>query len=363
MAFFKGSLKRLEIVSKLSLVIISITLSVFLILLSENFMADISGWFKEPVKKEFQDKIKLDKVNEEMIAINEKLKKANEKVSNLSSSLKDANRKYNSEKKSFDTWIKARSTIGSPSEDSAVRNRGKRLDKLRAIEDAWQTKIEAAKKARKDLGTHQQTIISKRSMIKEEGNVKYRAAFKTFTIKIFFVRLAIILPIMILAFILLVKFKTSKFKSLIWGYTIYAVYAFFFGLVPYLPSFGGYIRYAIGAVLTLSIGYYVIKRLTVFTARKKAELEESREGRLNKIKHGTAIKAYKSHSCPSCERDFLLNKWRPKSKKLQTVVLEDEAPSFCHHCGLKIFDKCPKCNHRNFIHFPYCSNCGETLNT
>ncbi|GMT48518.1 MAG: hypothetical protein IEMM0008_0057 [bacterium] len=363
MAFFKGSLKRVEILSKLSLILISITLSVFLILLSENFMSDISGWFDKPIKENFQDKIKLDKVNEEVTAIGKKLKKANEKASNLSSSLNVAHRNYNSEKKSFETWIKARTTIGSPDEDSTVRDRGKKLDKLRAIEDAWQTKIDVAKKASSKLLTHQRGIISKRSRIRAEGNNKYWEARRTFTIKIFFVRLAIILPIMILAFILLVKFKTSKFKSLIWGYAIYAVYAFFFGLVPYLPSFGGYIRYAIGALLTLFIGYYTIKRLTVFTARKKAELEESREGRLNKIKHETAIKAYKSHSCPSCERDFLSNKWSPKSKKLLTPVLEEEAPSFCHHCGLILFDKCPKCSHRNFIHFPYCSNCGETLNT
>ncbi len=362
MAFFKGSLKRVEILSKLSLFLIAMALSVFLILLSDNFMEDIPHWFKKPIRKEFQDKPQLDKINGEMIPIGKKLKKADEKVSNLSISLNIANRKYQSEKKSFETWLKARRTIGSPNEDSKVRDRGKQLDSLRVIEDAWQAKIDAVKKEQKGLVAHQRSLVSKRSRTRAKGNEKYQTAYRTFSIKIFFVRLAIILPIMILAFILLAKFKASKFKPLIWGFTIYAIYAFFFGLVPYLPSFGGYIRYAIGVLLTLSIGYYVIKRLTVFTARKKAELEESREGRLKKIKHGTAIKAYNSHSCPSCERDFLSNKWLPKSKKLQTVVLEDEAPSFCHHCGLQIFDTCAKCNHRNFIHFPYCSSCGETLN-
>ncbi len=362
MAFFKGSLKRIEILSKLSLFLIAIALSVFLILLSDNFMADISGWFEKPNKEDFQDKSQLDKINGEMIPIGKELKKAKEKVSNLSISLNIANRKYRSEKKSFETWLKARRTIGSPDEDSKVRDRGKKLDSLRAIEDAWQTKIDAAKKEQKDLFAHQRSLVSKQSRIRAQGDEKYWAAYKIFSMKIFFVRLAIILPIMILAFILLAKFKASKFKPLIWGFTLYAVYAFFFGLVPYLPSFGGYIRYAIGVLLTLSIGYYVIKRLTVFTARKKAELEGSREGRLKNIKHETAIKAYKSHSCPSCERDFLSNKWLPKSKKLLTPVLEEEAPSFCHHCGLELFDQCSKCNHRNFIHFPYCSSCGETLN-
>ena len=358
---FKGSVKRLEFWSKFILFCVSITLATFLVLLSEKFMADIPQWFERPNQNSFIDKSKLEEFNNKKKPLTSQLKTFDDKISTLSISWRAAQKNYRNEKLSFENWLKARKTIGSPSDDSRVRTLATKLDKLRQIVDAWQDKLDAVHSERRALYTKINAIDHQRGKIQQEGYYKYNAAFQRYLIKIFFVRLAIILPIMILAFYLLVKFKRSKFRPLIWGYTLFSVHAFFFGLVPYLPSFGGYIRYTVGVILTLAIGYYVIIGLARYTARKKAELEESREGREQKIQHETAVKAYNSHSCPSCERDFLLNKWAPKAAKLALVIPEDEAPSFCHHCGIKLFDKCPSCQHRNFVHFPFCANCGESI--
>jgi len=173
--------------------------------------------------------------------------------------------------------------------------------------------------------------------------------------------LIFVAPILAIGIFLFIRFRKSKFWPFVWGYILFSLYAFFVGLIPYWPNFGGYIRYAVGIVLTILLGYYVIKKLTAYIERKRAELQASTQERAKKIEHLAAIKAFSSHSCPSCERDFLITKIHPQTKKLKDIVLEEDAPGYCPHCGLELFGKCKKCGRRNFVHFLFCSSCGLPL--
>ena len=58
---------------------------------------------------------------------------------------------------------------------------------------------------------------------------------------------------------------------------------FFFGLVPYLPSYGGYIRYTIGIIVSGGLGYYAIKTIGKYIEDKQAELQVSTEERSKKV--------------------------------------------------------------------------------
>jgi len=120
--------------------------------------------------------------------------------------------------------------------------------------------------------------------------------------------------------------------------------------VPYLPSFGGYIRYIVGIIVTVIAGYYTIKQLAAYNERKKSEMEKSSEERALEVKHEAALKAYASNVCPSCDHHYLIG-----------VVEKDRLPNYCLHCGLKLFEKCGACGEVNFAHFPYCWNCGGVI--
>jgi hypothetical protein len=169
---------------------------------------------------------------------------------------------------------------------------------------------------------------------------------------VFLIRLLIAFPILGIAVYIFPRFRQGKYRAFVWGYALFAIYIFFVGLVPYLPSYGGYVRYIVGILLTVFIGHRLIRQVGAYAERKKAELGRSAGERARGIAYETAVKALASHTCPSCERDFLI-----------TQNLADKAPNYCIHCGLQLFRECGRCAQRNFAHFRFCSACGSGLSS
>jgi ribosomal protein L34E len=278
-------------------------------------------------------------------------------------SLEKAERQYEAGKQSYADWLQARATIGSSQEDSEVRSRAQILDRFRQIQESWQARIDEINAADAKFEHQRETVRRKSRVLEQAANEKYTAALQKYEIRIFLIRLAMVLPVLGLAVLVFIRFRKNRFWPLAWGFILFSLYVFFVGLVPYLPSFGGYIRLTVGAVLTLFVGFYVIKQLGKYLQKKKNELEESTQDRALKIKDETALRAYQSHSCPSCERDFLIGKWYPKTRQATEIRSTEEAPDHCAYCGLPLFGKCPQCGARNFLHFSFCASCGRSLET
>ncbi len=361
MATYKGSLRRFEVLSKFVLFLISVTLSMFLILLGGKILDDFDSWIQAPNYKDFQDKAALSRVDAGLKAIDAQIRDYREQKYRLQKSREIASRKYFSEKEVFENWLQTRKAIGSPGQNSEVLSRARRLDETKKIEEEWQQKLDKLEENFYEVNKKKETLDREKERIDREDNKKYQSAMMAYSLKLFLVRLLFIAPILAIGVFLFIRYRSSRYKPLVWGYILFSLYAFFVGLVPYLPSYGGYIRYTVGIILTVLLGYYIIKQLMIYTEKKKAELQESNQERAKKIQQQTAIKAYASHCCPSCEVDFLMNKWHPQTKVLKDVVMEDDAPDYCTQCGLQLFGKCRTCGHRNFVHFPFCSSCGAPL--
>ena len=75
-----------------------------------------------------------------------------------------------------------------------------------------------------------------------------------------------------------------KNKIFINGFFYAMIYLFFVELVPYLPSYGGYVRYGVGLILLIFSTKYLIKKINLYYVKKKNELFLSQQDRINKLK-------------------------------------------------------------------------------
>ncbi len=184
---------------------------------------------------------------------------------------------------------------------------------------------------------------------------------RRYDLKVFLIRLLIILPILIIGIFFIIRFRRHKYWPLFLGFILFSFYSFFFGLVPYLPSYGGYVRYSVGIILSILLGVYAINKIKKFIENKKKELKLAGTERAKEVQMETAEKAFDNHICPSCGRDFLIKKWDGPVGKKEKLAISGVVSNYCRFCGLELFTKCKKCNYENFVHLPFCSNCGEKI--
>jgi hypothetical protein len=352
------SSKKLARTSKLIYFTISLLLCVFLILLSNKIISDLDKMATSPQVSDFENKELTASIQKLLIHADDTIKGFENSRSQIEKAQEAAHASYANEKESFDNWISARKTIGSPTNDKEVIERARKLDNFYKIEKAWKAQLSLIDERIKPFNLYKDSlnnIIQKDNYKAEE---LYAKAMRKFDLKVFLIRLLFVLPILLLGVFFFVRLRKNKFWPLFQGFSLFSLYAFFFGLVPYLPSYGGYIRYTVGIILCVFAGYYAITRIRKYVEQKRIELEASSKERAKNVQTGTAEKALMNHVCPSCGKDFILKNWEHTAEPVKNLhVITD----FCRFCGLELFAKCGKCGNKNFVHLPYCSNCGEQI--
>jgi hypothetical protein len=160
----------------------------------------------------------------------------------------------------------------------------------------------------------------------------------------FGIRLAFVGPLLLLALWQFRRYRGSDQWPFVWGFLLFGLFAFFVELVPYLPSFGAYIRYGVGALLTLVVGRSLIRWLNAYLLRKQQEQAAPQQQRQRQIRYEKALQTLGRHQCPSCERSL------PRQ--------EGALPNYCMHCGLQLQRHCDGCGSQHLACFPYCPSCG-----
>ena len=353
--------KKLERTSKFINYVIAIVLCGFLIMLSGRIIDDVDEWKERPTVAQFEDKALLEKQRDKRSELNGLLTKKEEQLSSVRSTIKVVKSNYKNAKESYDNWLAARKTVGSPNEDKEILSRANELDSYFATLQDWEQKMRVIEADVKSLQQQKEAIGQ---VIDKEQDRAYKLqqqAFRKYDLKVFLLRLLFILPILLLAIFFIFKFRKHKYWPLFLGFVLFAFYAFFFGLVPYLPSYGGYIRYTVGIVIVVLLGIYAINKIKAFIAKKKSELEVSGKERAKSVQTETAEKALDNHMCPSCGKDFIVKKWDKTVKKDTKSGTYGIVTNFCRFCGLELFKKCNKCGSENYAHLPFCSNCGDHI--
>ena len=121
------------------------------------------------------------------------------------------------------------------------------------------------------------------------------------------------------------------------------MFAFFVELVPYLPSYGGYVRDAVGIVVTALVGRYAILALNRYLERQKLAEAMPDQKRRQELSYDMALARLAKSVCPGCERP---------------VDLKNTTIDFCPHCGICLFDHCEHCNTRKSAFSRFCHACG-----
>jgi predicted RNA-binding Zn-ribbon protein involved in translation (DUF1610 family) len=243
----------------------------------------------------------------------------------------------------FNNWLATRHATMRPEQDAELIERTRVLDELKVLE----------RKALADVELQQQTLLDARQAeeraqrdMRELERValdKLVTEQRSQELRVFLYRLTLTLPLLVIAGWLFARKRQSTWWPFVWGFIYFALFAFFVELVPYLPSYGGYVRYAVGIVITVLVGRYAIVALNRYLERQKLAEAMPDVERRKDLSYDTALARLAKKVCPGCERP---------------VDLTDTAVDYCPHCGICLFDRCGRCNERKSAFARFCHACG-----
>ncbi len=253
---------------------------------------------------------------------------------------------YRSRRESFDNWVRTREATTDPRQDPEVLRRTAELDQLKASERSSQTEVERLDATLLQVSQALDAQSEEQTRLAKDARSRYDRALFQRELRVFLIRLALTLPFLLLGAWLVVHRRHSQYWPLFRGFVLFALFAFFFELVPYLPSYGGDVRYGVGVVLSALAGLYVIRAMRRYVARR-AEVEQQTEAeRRRGLGYEEALKRMAGGVCPGCERPI-------------AASTADAQSNFCVHCGMTLFDHCNTCHARKNAFFQYCPACGS----
>jgi predicted RNA-binding Zn-ribbon protein involved in translation (DUF1610 family) len=243
----------------------------------------------------------------------------------------------------FNNWLSTRRATERPDQDPELITRTRALDAVRVAERSALAAVEGEQLALLNANQARDHAAARRAALEKPALQAVARAARMRELRVFLYRLALTLPLLVGAAWLFAKKRNSSYWPFVWGFIFFATFAFFVELVPYLPSYGGYVRNIVGIVLTVVIGRQAIVALQRYLARQKVAESLPDVQRRETLRYDTAYARLAKKVCPGCERP---------------VDLADAAVDFCPHCGIGLFDRCTKCNTRKGAFARFCFACG-----
>lgn len=247
------------------------------------------------------------------------------------------------QRESFNNWLATRSVTQQSEQDPEVIARTRALDAQQRAEQAQQRAVEAQQQAALDARQAAAQTQKQLDSMETAARAKLNEEMRRVEMRVFLYRLALTLPLLVVAGWLFVKKRKGTYWPFVWGFIFFALFAFFVELVPYLPSYGGYVRYVVGIGVTVLVGRYAILALNRYLERQKLAEALPDQERRKELSYDVALARLAKSVCPGCERP---------------VDLKNEKIDFCPHCGIGLFDRCGACNTRKSAFAKFCHACG-----
>ncbi|WEF33617.1 serine endopeptidase [Pseudoduganella chitinolytica] len=275
---------------------------------------------------------------------------ADEELAQARQRLKVAQANKASVRETFDNWRATRHATARPDQDKELIERTRQLDALQAAERTAQAAVEGQELRHLDASQAHARAQAQWDVLERAATERYDKAEQLRELRVFGYRLVLTLPLLLVAVLLWRHERKGTWWPFVWGFIFFALFAFFVELVPYLPSYGGYVRYVVGILITVLVGRQAIVSLQRYLERQRnaeALPDTQRRERLS-LDYDTALTRMGKGVCPGCERP---------------VDLKDPALDFCPHCGIGLFRRCEVCTTRRNAFTRFCSVCGTRDDT
>ena len=247
------------------------------------------------------------------------------------------------ERETFSNWLAARSATERADQDPEVLARTQVLDRLKAQEQRAQQALQAQQQGLLDSRQSAEAAERTLGQLEQEAHLKLQAEQRRLELRVFLYRLVLTLPLLVVAGWLFVRQRSSSWWPFVWGFIWFALFVFFVELVPYMPSYGGYVRYLVGIVVTVLVGRYAIVALQRYLQRQQQAEALPDSQRRRELGYDVALARLAKNVCPGCER---------------AVDLKNAQIDFCPHCGIGLFDRCRPCGTRKSAFAHFCHACG-----
>ena len=254
-----------------------------------------------------------------------------------------ASNNYNSAKETFNNWIATRQATEQNSQNDEVTKRTNALDDLKVLERKATTEVDKVAQLSIDAEQNERKLQEQLNLLESAAQEKLNVKLREQETHVFLYRLALTLPLLVIAAWLFAKKRQTTYWPFVWGFIYFALFAFFVELVPYLPSYGGYIRYMVGILLTIVAGRYAIVSLNHYLEKQKLAEAQPQLVRRDELSYDVALTRLSKGVCPGCERG---------------VDLKDTRNDFCPHCGIGLHNKCGACGFRKSAFSKFCNGCG-----
>jgi predicted RNA-binding Zn-ribbon protein involved in translation (DUF1610 family) len=246
-------------------------------------------------------------------------------------------------RETFSNWLATRRATQLPEQDTELIARTKALDGLKDRERTAGAAVEAQQQAGLDAQQAATAAQDKLGDLQRDAQIKLDAENRRVELRVFLYRLALTLPLLLLAGWLFAKKRKTSNWPFVWGFIFFAAFVFFVELVPYLPSYGGYLYFMVGALATIIIGRRAIVALNRYLEKQKLAEQLPDAQRRDELSYDTALTRLSKGVCPGCERG---------------VDLKNGEIDFCPHCGIGLFDRCVACQTRKSAFSKFCHACG-----
>ncbi|NDY93570.1 zinc ribbon domain-containing protein [Ideonella livida] len=328
--------------------VVSLVLASFLIGLGGRVIADLPRLENPLTLQQFADGPRLAGARQAQQDLRAQADALAEEEPQARLALQAAANATRSARSSFEHWLANRRASGDPSTDPELLRRTRELDALKATERQAEQRLEAARQRQLDTQQAQARAERQEADLLAQAQGQYQRAQLWQELRVFGLRLALAGPLLAVAVWLVLRKRASPYWPLLRAVVLTAVFTFFVELVPYLPSYGGYVRYVAGIVLTALAGHWAVQRMRRWLVERAQAEQRGEAERRQALTHDDALKKMAAQLCPGCERPILTTGEVP--------------PDFCVHCGLRLFDRCG-CGTRKNVFFRYCPSCGLGAST